>query len=59
MAEERIFRVRVNSQWVTTPFEDIKKDDIFTHCETEKIYKATSAAVGGYIDADEVRQCRK
>ena len=59
MEEVRIFKVRINGQWVITSFEDIKKGDIFTYCETEKIYKATSAASDGRIEADEVKICKK
>lgn len=59
MLDERTFKVQINGEWVDTQFEDIKPGDIFTHCETLKIYKAISAAVDGRIDADEVKVCRK
>lgn len=59
MSDERTFKVQINGEWVVTPFEDIKQGNIFTHYETEKVYKAMSAAIDGRIDADEVKPCKK
>lgn len=59
MSNKRTFKVYINGDWAVMRFEDIKPGDIFTHSETEKLYKATTPAVDGRIEAVEVKPCKK